>query len=563
MTKLRILPALLLVFALARCSSTRPPVSDTDEPRAEVPIDTLAAEPVELPVETADAEVALTSAPDEWFLLDATDGGFPGVSVDKAYAALEGKEPARTVVVAVIDSGVDTEHEDLEGKIWTNEDEIPGNGVDDDENGYVDDVHGWNFIGGEDGSNVDYDTFELTREYVKLGEEFEGMKASDVPDDQRERYDYYQEVKTAFEERVASTRQQLEEVGAFEVAVRRASALLRQHLGKEEITPADLEGISPMQGDLGQAKQVMAFMFANGIDEETLGQYKEQLEGDLQFRLNPEYDPRSVVGDDYADVRERGYGNNDVAGPDPEHGTHVAGIIAANRENEIGAQGVAAPVEIMVIRAVPDGDERDKDVANAIRYAADNGAQVINMSFGKSYSPEKFVVDAAVRYADSLGVLLVHGAGNDGKDVDVADNFPSKTFRDGQQTDNWIEVGATSWKSGPDLIATFSNYGRNEVDVFAPGVDIYSTLPGQEYGDRDGTSMASPVVAGVAALLMAYFPDLTAEEIRDVLLQSAVRHPGPVNRPGAEGGQVDFSELSSTGGVVNAYEAVEMAEEMQ
>ena len=558
MTKLRILPALLLVFALARCSSTRPPAAEATEPRAEAPADTAA----QAPVEEAVATVAPTEAPDTWFLLDAEEG-FPGVSVDKTYQTLlDGKEPARTVVVAVIDSGIDIEHEDLEGQLWTNEDELPGNGVDDDGNGYVDDVHGWNFIGGADGANVDYDTYELTREYVKLSDEFEGMDASDVPADRQERYAYYQEIRAAFEEKVAFAESQYADVQAFEAAARRATALLRQHLGKEEITPEDLEGIDATSGDLGQAKQVMMFMFANGIDAEALAEFKEHLETDLQFRYNMEYDPRSLVGDDYADASERFYGNADVEGPDAKHGTHVAGIIAANRENGIGAEGVAAPARIMAIRAVPEGDERDKDVANAIRYAADNGAHIINMSFGKGYSPEKAIVDEAIRYADSLGVLFVHGAGNDAEDVDVADNFPSDVYADGRRAGSWIEVGAISWKGGDDLVATFSNYGQDEVDLFAPGVDMYSTLPGDDYGDLDGTSMAAPVVAGVAALVMAYYPELTASEVKEILLESAVRPSGQrVLKPGTDGERVDFAELSATGGIVNAYEAVERAEQ--
>ena len=557
MTKLRILPALLLIFAFARCSSTRPPAADASEPRTEAPVDTVA----QAPVEEAAATVTPTEAPDDWFLLDA-DAGFPGVSVDKTYQTLlEGKEPARTVVVAVIDSGVDAEHEDLQGQLWINEDEVPGNGEDDDGNGYVDDVHGWNFIGGSGGENVDYDTYELTREYVKLSAAFEGIDASDVPEDQQERYAYYQEIKAAFEEKVTEAESQYADVQAFEAAARRATTLLRQHLGKEEITPEDLETIDATAGDLGQAKQVMTFMFANEIDPESLTEYREHLEADLQFRYNPEYDPRSVVGDDYADLTERYYGNADVEGPDAKHGTHVAGIIAANRENALGAEGVASPARIMAIRAVPQGDERDKDVANAIRYAADNGAHVINMSFGKGYSPEKPIVDEAIRYADSLGVLFVHGAGNDAEDVDVADNFPSDTYADGRRAGSWIEVGAISWEGGDDLIATFSNYGQDEVDLFAPGVDIYSTLPDDDYGDLDGTSMAAPVVAGIAALIMAYYPEFTAAEVKEILLESSTKLPGrQVIKPGTDGERVDFGRLSSTGGIVNAYEAVERAE---
>jgi subtilisin family serine protease len=270
-----------------------------------------------------------------------------------------------------------------------------------------------------------------------------------------------------------------------------------------------------------------------------------------------------VVGDNPADLNERGYGNPDVAGPDAKHGTHVAGIIAANRDNGYGAEGIAAPVQIMAVRAVPNGDERDKDVANAIRYAVDNGAHIINMSFGKSYSPQKQAVDEAVRYAEANGVLLVHAAGNDGKDVDTQPNYPSDRFLGGQTVTNWISVGASGWQAGEAFVASFSNYGQAQVDLFAPGVQIHSTLPGSTYGPNQGTSMAAPMVSGVAALVWAYYPALTATQLKDVLLRSAVRYSQEkVVKPGTEDEAVPFNTLSVTGGVVNAYEALKLAASM-
>jgi subtilisin family serine protease len=250
-------------------------------------------------------------------------------------------------------------------------------------------------------------------------------------------------------------------------------------------------------------------------------------------------------------------------GPDASHGTHVAGIIGAVRGNGAGVDGVAPAVRLMALRTVPDGDERDKDVANAIRYAVDNGAQIVNMSFGKPYSPGKAVVDDAVRYADSAGVLLVHAAGNDGEDLAESESFPTPTYRDDGRARNWIEVGASSWKRGDSLVATFSNYGREQVDVFAPGVDILSTSPGGAYERESGTSMAAPVVSGVAALLMAHYPSLTAADVKRIILESATRRPDlMVRQPGADGELVRFDTLSATAGVVNVYEAVRMAEQL-
>lgn len=282
----------------------------------------------------------------------------------------------------------------------------------------------------------------------------------------------------------------------------------------------------------------------------------------VNYGYNENFDSREIVGDNINNSQERNYGNNDVEGPDPDHGTHVAGIIAADRKNNLGIKGIADNVKIMVVRAVPNGDERDKDVANAIIYAVDNGAKIINMSFGKSFSPQKEAVDKAVRYAEQKGVLLVHAAGNDSEDIDVNKNYPSKFYLDGKEAKNWIEVGASSAGSDEDLVGSFSNYGRKMVSLFAPGVEIYSTVPDNKYKNNDGTSMASPATAGVAALLMSYFPELTALQVKDILMKSSRKFDNlKVQKPG--GGKVDFNQLSASGGLVNAYEAVKMAKAMK
>jgi subtilisin family serine protease len=259
-------------------------------------------------------------------------------------------------------------------------------------------------------------------------------------------------------------------------------------------------------------------------------------------------------------VNERGYGNPDVMGPNAQHGTHVSGIIGAVRGNAGGMHGIAPAVKIMMVRAVPDGDERDKDIANAIRYAVDNGAQVINMSFGKGFSPQKAVVDAAVKYADAHDVLMIHAAGNDGANMDTVESFPNPRYLDGGRPRNWLEVGASSWKGGSGLAAEFSNYGQTQVDLFAPGVDILSSVPGDKYERDSGTSMAAPVVTGVAALVMSYYPELSAFDVKRILVNSATRHPDQmVRKPGSKSDNVPFGTLSATGGIVNAYEALKMA----
>ena len=287
-------------------------------------------------------------------------------------------------------------------------------------------------------------------------------------------------------------------------------------------------------------------------------------EGQAKYYYNAEFDPRQeIVADDYMNSKEKNYGNNDVTGPDAQHGTHVAGIVGAKRQNGVGMDGVADNVLLMSVRTVPDGDERDKDVANAIYYSVDNGARIINMSFGKAYKFDKKAVDKAVKYAEKKGVLLVHAAGNSNLDTDEESNYPNKYCKDKRTKkpfSNWIEVGALSWKTGKDAVATFSNYGKNNVDVFAPGVDIYATIPGSKYEPLSGTSMASPVTAGVAALVLSYYPELSVKELRKCIVESSVKMDVFVNLPGSRGNkQVEFKDLCNTSGVVNAYNALKMA----
>jgi subtilisin family serine protease len=469
---------------------------------------------------------------------------------------LAGRSPARTVVVAVIDGGVDTAHVDLRENLWRNPGETAGNGVDDDGNGYIDDVFGWNFIGGADGRNVGHEQLEVARLLVQCqggAEAPTGLTCAQVAED--------------YEAERAEVEQTLEVLDQIDAAYSFALPLLTAAGAGDPPTREGVQAVSSLRQDVLQAKNLYLQLANAGILPEDMPEAREAYEGLQEYGLNLDFAPREIVADDLSDGTEQGYGNGDVMGPDASHGTHVAGIIGAVRGNGVGIDGVAAGVQLMTVRAVPDGDERDKDVANAIRYAVDNGAHIINMSFGKSYSPQKSLVDRAIRYADERGVLMVHAAGNDGENIDEDADFPSAIADDGSRAQLWIEVGAASWQVD-SLAATFSNYGQTTVDAFAPGVDILSTVPHDEFKREDGTSMAAPVVTGVAALLMAYFPDLDAADVRSILMESSVKYGDrEVPRPGAAGGppqMVPFGTLSVTGGVVNAYEAVRMAlERMQ
>lgn len=554
------LTALLVLSLMAGCAAGAPapaePTPPAPEPQAaqRVPTPPAAEEPISDATPTTEvdepAESALEEAPDAWQLLDLGDDRVPGVSATRAYTELlAGRTPGREVVVAVIDGGIDTTHVDLRENLWRNEDETPGNGVDDDGNGYVDDVWGWNFIGGAGGENVNHESLEVTRLYVLC-------EAGETPlaDPSCE------EITTAYGERRAETQQTLEQIGQLVGALDFAEPVLRRASGQDELTPEVVSGIRSLDRQVAQARQLWLQLEEAGITREVLDEADEAYAGLIEYGLNPDFDARSIVGDDLANGEERGYGNPDVQGPDASHGTHVSGIIGAVRGNGEGIDGIAANVRLMTLRTVPDGDERDKDVANAIRYAVDNGAHIINMSFGKTHSPRKGLVDAAVRYADEHGVLMVHAAGNDGADIETEDNFPTPVLGDGSRAGLWIEVGAANWMVDT-LAAPFSNYGQTVVDLFSPGVDILSTVPGSKYDREDGTSMAAPVVSGVAALLMAYFPQLTAADVKRILLESAVDYSDQeVTLPGAlDGERVLFGRLSATGRVVNAYEAVRMA----
>jgi cell wall-associated protease len=559
--------------------------------------------------------------PKNWFNLDLVANGYFGISTEKAYnELLINKKPKTKIIVAVIDGGTDINHEDLKDVLWTNSKEIPGNGIDDDGNGYIDDIHGWNFLGSKKG-NLAYDNLELVRILKKYKSKYKSTIMSTVLDStEKAEFRIYKKAEADFGKKYSEA----SEAFPYYIAIKKVLDTVA-FISKKQIP--SLEDVDRYKADDEIEEQVKKIIRKGTKDDGSIEKfynninkgYKE-LDVMLKYNLNDKYDERAeLVGDDYANSNQRNYGNNDVTGPDADHGTHVSGIIGANRTNEIGIKGVAGNVSIMTIRVVPQGDERDKDVANGIRYAVDNGAKVINMSFGKGYKWDKKAVDEAVKYAESKDVLLVHAAGNDNSDNDVVENYPNKYYDSAEaeaylkahpkkelaafippkrqdmqnssagygyndrgmgmrdrlpivvvdtakfklpHANNWIEVGASAYKDDDELKASFSNYGKYNVDVFAPGFMINSTTPNSKYEEYDGTSMAAPVVSGLSALILSYYPQLKPSQVRDIIIKSVskVDHKVKYRNDKGENVRVAFSEICVSGGIVNAYKALLLAE---
>jgi len=554
--------------------------------------------------------------PANWYNLDLVESGFFGISTERAYRyILKDMKPKQRVIVAVIDGGVDINHDDLKDVLWTNTKEIPGNGIDDDGNGYIDDIHGWNFIGSKKG-NLEFDNLELVRLLRIYTPKYQSTtNLTPLDSTQKEEFRLYKKMVGDFGKKYEDAS------NTFSVLIAINKVLDSVAKTSKKEIPA-YEDVEKYKADDEVEEQVKTIIRKGSKDDGSFEKFYKnikdgykQYDAMLKYNLNPKYDMRSeLVGDDYADSKQKNYGNNDVKGPDALHGTHVSGIIGANRSNMLGTNGVANNVSIMAIRVVPTGDERDKDVANGIRYAVDNGAKVINMSFGKSYKWDKKIVDEAVRYAETKGVLLVHAAGNDNQNNDIDENFPNKYY-EGKEAEayklahkkpsladftppkhmpqsngmgmrppmvrptamkpapldttkyqlphasNWIEVGASAYKDDENLKADFSNYGKYTVDVFAPGFLINSTVPGNKYEELDGTSMASPVVSGLAALILSYYPALKPAQLREIIIKSVTKVPHKIKYKNEKGEnvRVPFSDICVSGGIVNTYNALKLA----
>ena len=512
---------------------------------------------------------AQTAAPEKdkdlktWYHKDYATTKVYGVNTENAYKFLESKGlKPKTVVVGVLDSGVEVDHPGLVKNMWKNPNEIPNNGKDDDGNGYIDDVYGWNFIGGKNG-DIDVDNMEVTRVVKKYQSVFEGDDSAKNKENQAkmpEDFAMYMKAKDVFTKKSQEAKQSVQ----LYTMINNAIPDMVRLLGNKTLTKENLATIKPADQKEAMAMQVLAQMAG---DPQVAGKSAPEVETYLKAQMkealdyftpqaekgyNLDFDPRKeIVGDNYDDYSEKSYGNNHYEGPDAKHGTHVAGIIAGLVNGSETQYGVASRVaKIMTVRAVPDGDERDKDVANAVRYAVDNGAKILNMSFGKPVSPGKNVVWDAFKYAESKGVLLVKAAGNENEDIAEHQYFPTNFKSQSDEKpfiNNMIVVGSNT-NDVAALKSSFSNYDKKMVDVFAPGSEIYSTVPDGKYEYLQGTSMASPVVAGSAAVLLAYMPNLKPEQIIESLVKTS-------NASATNG----FSDLSRSGGVIDVAKAAEYA----
>jgi len=548
-------PLLLVSLLFTGCFSTNPELISVDPERIDrLPLKTTALTDQELK---------------HWNQYDLSLDTIPGMSVDRAYDVLLKGRKGTPVIVGVIDSGIDINHEDLKGRIWVNPKEIPSNNKDDDGNGYIDDINGWNFLG-----DIVAENMEFTRVIRDYASEFDGKTFAQISEDKKDLYQLYVTAKQEYNKELQENKQSLSNYTPMLAKVKSAHAFMESKLSKANYTYKEAAAVITTTDIEKENQQVILNMYGNLSTGEFIPdfiknfqEYVDSLKERQATHYNLDLNARKVLNNDENDLSTNIYGNNQVGGPDPKlkdakHGTHVAGIIAANRKNNSGGKGIADDhVKIMAIRAVPDGDEYDKDIALAIRYAVDNGAKVINTSFGKYYSTHPEWVREAIKYAAKKDVLIVNAAGNDAKDLDTVNVYPNdQTLEIPEISENFITVAALSPEYGSKLVASFSNFGKSNVDVFAPGVKIYASTPLNTYEYLRGTSMAAPAVAGVAAVLRSYFPKLSAKQIKEAILKSGNTTQTSVVL--GNGSTQKFNEISKSGKMVNLFNAILWAQKM-
>ncbi len=511
-----------------------------------------------------------------WHWKDYAKDKIHGISLYQAYQHLAtiNKKPS-PIIVAVMDGGVDTNHQEINSKLWINKKEIPYNGVDDDHNGYTDDLHGWNFLGGKDGRNIDKADAEKTRVYHQFKSLYEGksIDASKLNATQRNQYEMWKQAAAEIEfsdEEAANLRY----ISMAAKAIQKLGNTIISEMKDSSFSVIALESYQPLGRNTLEAK--MAYLRTIkilGVEKEApyveiINDLKEYIEGkekSAKAKIEAPSPIRAeIVKDNYENFADKFYGNNDITGPNAKHGTHVAGLVASIPDSNWNVNALYPGIQIMGVRVVPDGDEYDKDVALGIRYAVDNGAKIINMSFGKSFSPEQIWVDQAIRYAAAKDVLIIHAAGNEYYDLNVKAVYPSPYSSALNDTaTNVLTVAASSDESiNNTLLTDFSNFGYKIVDVLSPGNKIYSTLPGKtNHGYLQGTSMAAPIVSHIAAMIRSYYPSLTAVEVKKIIMQSVWK---PMNEntsyevPEKEESKT-LSAIAAAGGIVNAEKAIQMA----
>ncbi|PKV52032.1 subtilase family protein [Aquimarina sp. MAR_2010_214] len=503
-----------------------------------------------------------------WHRKDISNDTIPGVSLDRAYTELLQGKKAQEVIVAVLDTKLDIYHEDIKQQIWVNTDEILDNGIDDDHNGYIDDCNGWDFLSNTKGEYLRYEHFEMVRIVRKYDAVFKDKSEEDIPNDQKDKYKLYHKAKKALHGYIDEEKDFIVYANHWLDTYPKAKKNLKKLFPKEEYTISQLDSIlnTTQKDSLIQSyTKMIKAAIKYDLTPELYKDYLDQTEEGLKTTANVDFKEREIIGDNQEDMSNIHYGSNQVYGEVPfPHSISVTGVLAATRNNGIGIKGFSDHIKVMPVVMVASGDEHDKDVAVAIRYAVDNGAKIINMSWGKDFSLHQDWVQDAIRYAAEKDVVLVNGSGNDAGDIDIRKHYPSDYINDKEIVDNFIMVGASSYTLDKKLRASFSNYGKKNVDLFAPGNKMYTTDINNTYDFSRGTSISTPVVSGIAALIRSYYPNLRAMQVKEILMKSGVSYNIDIEIKQKDGSKklVPFSELSKSGKIVNAYNALLMAEQI-
>ncbi|BDU24941.1 S8 family serine peptidase [Flavobacterium sp. GSB-24] len=520
-----------------------------------------------------------------WYQKDYQEDTISGISLDKWYRLNKKKPKIKNIIVAVIDTQIDINHEDLKGQLWINNKEIPNNGIDDDQNGYIDDINGWSFTGTKSGGYVVWNRYEYVRILQEWTPLFKDKTESQIDSKDLYKYNEYQRALKKFEEKDKFYKNWLKSLDHNVAIYPLVKDTLKHFFPKEDYTYRQLDSLYKKykindkryrqrrdDGDTDLGALISYMMVSLDVDQNSLQDILDQqtqLDSIVNKNLNINYNERLSIGDN-PNILEKGYGNNNVSNnkvghrPIQDHNTMVSGILAANRNNDIGIKGIA-DIKIMPLNISPSGDEHDKDIAMAVRYAVDNGAKIINMSFGKEFSMHKDWVSEAFKYAEEHNVLLVHSAGNDSENLDKVFHYPNDQNYEGIRgiCNNFISVGSTTKNLGEKLVSDYSNYGKENVDLFAPGEDIYTTGAGNIYKTDSGTSFSAPMVSGTAAIIWSYYPNLTAAQVKQIIMDSGTAYNFEVILPGTKDKKVPFSELSKSGKVLNVYNAMQLAKKIR
>lgn len=529
----------------------------------------------------------------DWYNCSFDKDGVYGAEVNKAYDFLKGKKIKKRPVVALIGSGMDIEHEDLKQAIWVNPKE-KADGKDNDKNGLVDDINGWNFLGGKDGQVMEATMREGDREFLRLKDKyadyiFDGKNYNKVIDgkltkvadpENIEEYNYYRN-QVLPESPMAGTYSGWQLTYILKAYADKFDQMMKERFPGKELTEADFSICYDPKAPRDSLSEVSFMMCAMGFGVyktdkwETVyagiksGAQIEQAKAEYERKVGQfgADGRKDIIGDNYLDINYNKYGNNVLLTADAAIGTMEAGIIVAKRENGLGGNGIMDQAEIMTLRVAANGEPYLKDIALAIRYAVDHQADIIMLPVQNTLYPEdqKKWISEALEYAESKGVFCITPAWEGAQDLAVETYYPNRWMTGKKELTNLMVVCSSDKNGNPSMN---SNYGAKEVDLYAPGMEIYSTYTGDTYQSGTGLGLAAATTVGVAALIKAYYPHLTGTQIRNILLETVTsRKDAEVEKGIIVDGKPTqdlflFGDLCLSGGIINAYQAVVAADKI-